>query len=63
MKVGDILLESIISDPVRTFERFLSELGELKMSRGFGVEGEESGVEIFDKFLEGFLSPSDGSVG
>ena len=63
LEVGDILLESIISDPIRTFERLLSKLGELKTSCGFGVEREESGVEFFDEFLKGFLSASDGSVG
>ena len=63
LKVGDILLESVISDPIRMFEQLLSELGELKPSRGFGVEREEGGVEIFDEFLKRFLSASDGGVG
>ena len=63
LKVGDILLESIISDPISTFERLLSELGEFKTSGSFGIKREEGGVEIFDEFLEGFLIGSNGGVG
>ena len=63
LKVGDILLESVVSDPIRAFERLLSKFGEFKTSGGFGVEREESGVEIFDEFCKGFLSASNGGVG
>ena len=63
MEVGDILLESIIGDPIRVFERLLSELGEFKMSGGLGIEREEGGVEVFSELLKGFLSGSDSDIG
>ena len=58
-----MLFRSVVSDPIRAFERLLSKFGEFKTSCGFGVEREESGVEIFDEFRKGFLSASDGGVG
>ena len=63
MKVSDILLESIIGDPIRAFERFLSELGELETSGGFGIERKEDGVEVFSKLLKGFLGGSNSGIG
>ena len=63
LKVGDILLEPVISDSIRAFKRPLSELGEFEMSGSFGIEREEGGVEIFNEFLEGFLGGGNGGVG
>ena len=63
LKVGDILLESIVSDSIRAFERLLSELHEFETSGSFGIEREEGGVEIFNEFLESFLGGGDGGVG
>ena len=62
MKVGDILLESIVHDPLRVFERFLGEFSEFEASGGLGVEGEEGGIEVFDELVKGFLGGSNSSV-
>ena len=56
-------MESVVSDSIRAFERFLSELGELKASGGLGIEREEGGVEVFDEFLKGFLGDRNSGVG
>ena len=62
MEVGDVLLESVIHDPIRAFERLLGEFSEFEVSSGLGVKGEEGGIKVFGEFVKGFLGTGNGSI-
>ena len=49
LEVGDVLLESVIGDPIGVFERFLGELGELEVCGSLGIEREKGRIEVFNK--------------
>ena len=62
LEVGDIFLESVVHNPIRAFERLLSELGELEPGSGLGIIGEEGGFKVGGKLVEGFLSVGDRGI-
>ena len=59
LEVSDIFLEPIINDNIQAFEGLLGEFGEFKVSSSLGVKGEEHGVEVHDKLIEGLFSQRD----
>ena len=62
MEVCDVLLETIIDGSIGEASGFLDKFREIKASSGIGVEGVESGFEIFCEFVKGFLRGVDGGV-
>ena len=62
LEVCDVLLEIIIGGSIGEASGFLDKFREIKASSGLGVEGVESGFEIFYEFVEGFLKGVDGGV-
>ena len=63
LEVGDILLESIICDPIGTSNGLLDEFGQIQAGSGFGVKGIKGGFKVFGEFVEGFIRGFDGGVG
>ena len=62
LEVSDVLLESIIYDPIRVADGLLDEFGQIKAGSGFGVEGIKGGFKVFCKFVKGFVRGFDGGV-
>ena len=63
LEVGDVLLESIVCDPIRAANGPLDEFGQIKAGSGFGVKEIKGGFKVFSKFVEGFVRGFDGGVG
>ena len=62
LEVGNVLLESIVQDTVRAFERFLSELGELEAGSCLSVIGEKYRFEVGCKFVKGLFGIGDRGI-
>ena len=63
LEVSDILLESIVCDPIGAANGLLDEFRQIQVGSGFGVEGIKGGFKIFGEFVEGFVRGFDGGVG
>ena len=55
LEVRDVLLESIVCDPVGAANGLLDEFGQIKAGSGFDVEGIKGGFKVFGKFVKGFV--------
>ena len=62
LEVGDVLLESIVYDPIRVANGLLDEFGQIEVGSGFGIEGIEGGFKVFGEFVKGFVRGFDGGV-
>ena len=63
LEVSDVLLESIVCDPIGAVDGLLDKFGQIKVGSGFGVEGIKNGFKVFGEFVEGFVRGFDGGVG
>ena len=63
LEVGDVLLESMVYDPIRVVNGLLDEFGQIKVGSGFGVEGIEGDFKVFGEFVEDFVRGFDEGVG
>ena len=63
LEVSDVLLESIVCNPIEVADGLLNEFGQIKVGSGFGVKGIKGGFKVFSKFVEGFVRGFDGGVG
>ena len=63
LEVGDVLLESIICDPIRVLNSLLDEFGQIQVGSGFGVKGIKGGFKVFGEFVKGFIRGFDRGVG
>ena len=62
LEVGDILLESIICDPIGVADGLLDEFGQIQVGCGFDVKGIKGGFKIFGEFVKGFVRGFDVGV-
>ena len=63
LEVSDVLLKSIVCDPIEVADDLLDDFGQIKAGSGFGVEGIKGGFKVFSEFVEGFVRGFDGGVG
>ena len=57
------MLESVVGRAILLLEGPLSECTKLIVSSDFSIEGVESGLKVFNKFVESLFSVGDGVVG
>ena len=63
LEVSNILLESVVCDPIGAANGFLDEFGQIQVGSGFGVKGIKGGFKIFSEFVKDFVRGFDGGVG